>query len=219
VVVACENTTAPTCGGDCPNEGDECITDSTGSRCFCSPPIVTCDQSAAPVCGGFCREGEQCRTDVTGQRCKCEPLPRPCEESGAPVCGGFCSTQQQCEPVTGPLPICACLPCDSVVPRGDITIVWTSSTRFVWTRLECARVYNVYRAVYRHLPDADNNRLSDDYGKCLLNDLLTPEATDTTIPAPSFVHYYLVTAENAVGEGSMGTNAFGMTRPNNTPCP
>ena len=91
----------------------------------------------------------------------------------------------------------------------------------MWTGLECADRYNVYRSreAVERLTDTDGDNLADDYGSCFLPDLLITEASDATVPPRGFFHHYLVTGENAVGEGDLMTNSFGMTRPNNTPCP
>jgi len=215
--VPCTSAAAPTCGGDCP-VGEECIPTSTGSACYCSAPVVTCGGSAWPQCGGFCNEGEQCQPMLTGGGCACVPFGPSCEQSSSPVCGGFCSVGQQCEPQS-PTGSCDCVSCTGAVPRGAIEMAWASPTHLVWTGLECASSYNLYRATLDGLVDADSDGLADDYGGCLMPNLTSAEADDTSSPPPGFSHFYLITAENANGEGALTLTSAGLSRPNRSPCP
>ncbi len=89
----------------------------------------------------------------------------------------------------------------------------------MWTGLECADRYNVYRSRQERFTDADGDNLADDYGSCFLPDLLVTEASDASDPPPGIFYSYLVTGESPVGEGNLMTNSFGMIRPNNNPCP
>jgi hypothetical protein len=88
-----------------------------------------------------------------------------------------------------------------------------------WTGGTCATRFNVYRSTVPRLLDADMNGLADDYGTCFLPDLLVSQAMDASNPPASFMHTYLVTGENAVGEGGMGYASNLLQRPNLTPCP
>ena len=45
------------------------------------------------------------------------------------------------------------------------------------------------------------------------------EVMDPTHPPAGSTGYYLTTAENPVGEGSLGKTRTGMERPNYSPCP
>ena len=65
----------------------------------------------------------------------------------------------------------------------------------------------------------DGNNLADDYGSCFLPDLMVTQAPDSSEPAGGVFFGYLVTGENVVGEGDLSTNRFGVTRPNDAPCP
>jgi len=89
----------------------------------------------------------------------------------------------------------------------------------VWNGLPCARSYNLYRMTYAQIPDANGDGLADDYGQCLQPGLAVAEATDLSVPPAGQAHDYLVTAENPLGEGSMGFNSGWVERPNAKPCP
>ena len=75
----------------------------------------------------------------------------------------------------------------------------------------CADVYHVYRG--DELVDQDANGVADDYGTVLLPNLIVTVAVDPQFPLdPLFFFYYLVTAENAEGKGSLGNASNGETR-------
>ena len=74
-------------------------------------------------------------------------------------------------------------------------------------------------AARRLTADVDGNNLADDYGSCFLPDVVVTEASDELEPPIGIFFGYLVTGENAVGEGTFTTNSFGVSRPNNSPCP
>ena len=88
-----------------------------------------------------------------------------------------------------------------------------------WTTAPCADRYNVYRFTGSSLVDSDSDGLADGYGSCFAADLPSPSTSDPSQPPLAQMHAYLATAENAIGEGSMGTNALGVERPNTQPCP
>jgi len=178
--------------------------------------VVRCEESEFPTCGGECPPGDACQQDATGGGCVCEPI--QCGDSLAPECGGACPAASQCQELAG-AELCGCQPCDTVVPVGDITMKWFSATQFRWNGLGCADRYNVYRSRQDRIADLDGNNLADDYGSCFLPDVLVTQASDSMEPPDGIFFGYLVTGENAVGEGSLATNSFGVIRPNNTPCP
>lgn len=178
--------------------------------------VVPCGQSEFPTCGGECPPDETCGPDATGGGCVCAPI--ECGDSEAPECGGVCPAFSQCQEVIG-AELCSCRACDTVVPAGDITMQWFSGTQFRWNGLECADRYNVYRSRQARFADVDGNNLADDYGSCFLPDLMVTQASDALEPAAGVFFGYLVTGENVVGEGDLSTNSFGVTRPNDAPCP
>ena len=75
--------------------------------------------------------------------------------------------------------------------------------------LGVARVANV----------VDRDGLADDYGSCYQADIIGLQTDDLSRPGGGQLYSYLVTGENSVGEGGLGTNSGGAQRPNNNPCP
>jgi hypothetical protein len=115
-------------------------------------------------------------------------------------------------------------PCEGVVPDDDLRLTWLSPTSLAWTvesdGPRCSSVFNLYRyAGEPRLSDLDEDGIADDYGECYQDELTELGAADPFHPAPSGVHFYLVTGENDVGEGSLGANGAGAERPNVNPCP
>ena len=90
-----------------------------------------------------------------------------------------------------------------------------AAATLVWGAVSCATEYHIYRGPLTGLP-------SGDYGSCL--DSIDPDRTDTTlldttIPALGRGFFYLITAENSLGqEGTLGYASSG-ERPNPSPCP
>ena len=214
--VPCSSAPAPACNGDC-QEGQFCLAAPGGGGCSCSPPVVTCDQGPAPECGGTCTEGEACRPTLSGTACDCVPLLPSCQNTAAPQCGGACPTGSRCDPVGAGT--CDCVACDAVLPFEVPGFAWLSDTKFQWTPILCPSHYNVYRTTYARLPDVARDGLADDYGACLQTGITGNQASDPSSPPSKQTHFYLVTAENGVGEGTMGSNSAGVARPNVTPCP
>ena len=68
------------------------------------------------------------------------------------------------------------------------------------------------------LIDADGDGAADDYGQCVLSDLVVTQADLFTIPDPLKYFYYLVTGENADGEGSLGNSSNGTRRHSRNVC-
>ena len=79
--------------------------------------------------------------------------------------------------------------------------------------------WNLYRLTATMLIDGDGDGLADVYPRCLQPDLMSPTATDNHTPPSGETDYYLVTAENSVGESSLGYNSSGLERPSVNPCP
>ena len=78
------------------------------------------------------------------------------------------------------------------------------------------------RATCREWHDRERlaeTRVADDYGSCYQEDLIVPYATDGSTPPPGQIHWYLVTGEHFVGEGSLGETSSLVERPNTGACP
>ncbi len=109
--------------------------------------------------------------------------------------------------------------CEGELPGDGLTLSWASATRLTWNGESCAAVYNAYRRIGGPMVDRDGDGLADDYGRCLMVDQAGTELSDTAVPPAGDTHYYLVTAENETGEGSLGRTSAGLERPNYSPCP
>jgi uncharacterized repeat protein (TIGR01451 family) len=211
--VPCVASGYPACGGDCP--GDEACTAGTGS-CFCAPPLLDCGEQTAPACGGNCPEGLRCTADIGDGGCSCLAPPIACGEADAPLCAGDCPPGTQCLPSGAG---CGCASCLAAPPSAAITILFTDGIHFAWNALACATMYDVYRRTGGPFPDTNHDGVADAYGGCLYENVLTAWALDTTTPPPGQLHSYLVSGENAAGEGPLGYASNGLLRPNLAPCP
>jgi len=83
----------------------------------------------------------------------------------------------------------------------------------LWTPEPAADHYNVYRDLFKTLPGL--------YGLCWASPLPAATVVDNAVPGTgSAGFFYLVTAENALGEeGTKGFNSAGAERGNLAPCP
>jgi hypothetical protein len=73
-------------------------------------------------------------------------------------------------------------------------------------------LYNAYRGTIAPGTWAFNH-------VCWQPGLSQPQASDPEIPPPGSGFYYLVSAVNGCGEGSLGTTSSGAERPNTSRCP
>ena len=92
---------------------------------------------------------------------------------------------------------------------------WVDKVTLEWGVVSCTTEYHIYRGPLTGLS-------SGDYGSCL--DAIDPDRTDTTLLDTTFPDlgkglFYLITAENSLGqEGTLGYASSG-ERPNLSPCP
>jgi len=112
---------------------------------------------------------------------------------------------------------------------------WMGSTLIEWTTTDRAVGYNVYRgelSLLRAASRAGTFAWCSTPGACRLrcdhNDMLPdydddsnslPDLADNDVPAPGEAFVYLVTGENHVGEGPIGSSGSGPTRLNDGECP
>src|SRR5262245_21094297 len=75
-----------------------------------------------------------------------------------------------------------------------------------------AASFNLYRGSIAGLH-------SGDYGACLQAGIGDTSTTEAGVPQPQEAWFYLVTARNSVGEGTLGVNSSGAPRANTTSCP
>jgi hypothetical protein len=101
----------------------------------------------------------------------------------------------------------------SYPPPGEVlNLLFTDKTHFVWDPEPSVGGYNVYRGNVANL--------SSNYGSCFTSGLTTTLAIDTEDPPSGQCYFYLITAENRIGEeGTMGKKSDGTPRLNASPCP
>jgi hypothetical protein len=99
-------------------------------------------------------------------------------------------------------------------PPGQVTgLRFTDSTELVWEPERSAGEYNLYRGLISIISGLT-------YGDCEQPGLTGETTIDTDLPPASDGYFYLVTAENRLGEeGSKGRDSDGVERPNPAPCP
>jgi hypothetical protein len=182
------------------------------------PVVVACEGSDFPFCGGFCPPGSTCGPFTNGV-CGCvhDPQP-PCQQSGAPQCNGYCPPDSACTVFHGN---CICLGCIGTgTGPGDVGgVSWTSTTRLTWDPEACASSYSVYQRTTVRLADLDHDGVADDYGTCYVPNTEVREVHDMTSPPVGQTRYFIVTARDPDGEGTMGYTSSGLERENNSPCP
>lgn len=98
-------------------------------------------------------------------------------------------------------------------PPGEVlNLRFTSKTALAWDGEPSVGSYNLYRALRADLPSGP--------GSCLVQGLTSPAGSDPDSPTSGVCWFYLVTAENRLGEeGTSGKRSSGTPRPNPTPCP
>ncbi len=80
-----------------------------------------------------------------------------------------------------------------------------------WSSLPQANVFNIYRGAITGAFAYNQT--------CLESASLDTAAQDAGVPAVGSVFYYLISAVNGCGEGSLGRASDGSERPNTAPCP
>jgi hypothetical protein len=93
--------------------------------------------------------------------------------------------------------------------KGD---VFSSKTLYAWNPEKSVGVYNVYRSTLSSLPGT--------FGSCLAGGLATTTYSDASVPGTGTGYFYLVTAENRLGEeGTKGFQTGGAQRTTSPACP
>jgi hypothetical protein len=105
------NAATGACGGVCPNPTDRCVTNSTGTDCFCQPTDPGCAAVVGGTCAGTCTApGFTCAIDPLTNECRCQPPQLPCGPNPfTGQCGGQCPAGQLCRAFTAGTTItCQC---------------------------------------------------------------------------------------------------------------
>jgi hypothetical protein len=89
---------------------------------------------------------------------------------------------------------------------------FVNKTNLAWNAEKSTGVYHVYRDLVGALPGS--------FGACWLGSISGTSAIDADVPSAGSALFYLVTAENRLGEeGVKGYSSSGAQEPNPAPCP
>ena len=91
---------------------------------------------------------------------------------------------------------------------GDTVRIGSDRATISWQTVSGATSYNLYRGASPASADQT----------CLVVHTPSLLASDAGLPPPGGLFYYLVSASNASGEGTIGTDSSGSPRPNAAPC-
>ncbi len=100
-------------------------------------------------------------------------------------------------------------------PPGEVHALLFRSDHatLLWDPDGSVGAYSLYRDLLSALP-------SGGYGVCKEFGLVNETATDVEVPPAGWGYFYLVTAENRLGEeGTKGFASYGAERSNPSPCP
>jgi hypothetical protein len=99
-------------------------------------------------------------------------------------------------------------------PPGEVFgLYFEDVDTLYWDGERSVGVYNLYRDLLSTLAGLG-------YGSCHLHDLTVRRIDDADVPPANDGYFYLVTAENRLGEeGTKGSDSDGAERPNPSPCP
>lgn len=166
------------------------------------PPIGTSTCENLPVANGTaCEDGSLCTGTDTCQAGVCLGGPATsCDDADA-------CTADACDPLLGcvhdPLP---------PPPEAALDLGFTGKPDMEWGGSLEATHYAMYRGPFGGAPWSYAHT-------CLYPSVPSPSATDASTPPAAQGFYYLVSGRNECGEGTLGTNSAGQTRPNASPCP
>ena len=98
-------------------------------------------------------------------------------------------------------------------PPGEVSgLRFIDAATLTWDPERSAGVYNAYRDLVSTLPGG--------FGSCLQGSIGSASTVDAATPASGKASFYLVTAENRLGEeGTKGFRSSGVMRGNAAPCP
>lgn len=98
-------------------------------------------------------------------------------------------------------------------PPGEVRAVrWDTKTDLAWNPEKSVGTYSAYKDTLTTFPG--------NFGACFATNVPTEGTTDPASPAAGTGWFYLVTAENRLGEeGTKGSRSNGAERGNSAPCP
>jgi hypothetical protein len=109
--------------------------------------------------------------------------------------------------------VTAAFPPSEVSAPGSDPLLFFSAMRLEWQDAAAlgASAYNLYRGELNALGQGN-------YGSCLLPNIAQNFSFILGAPPPEAAWFYLVTARNSAGEGSLGQDSAGAGRSNGAPC-
>jgi hypothetical protein len=211
--------------GDCNASGAHDATDiALHTSLDCNANLIPDEcEEAAPACsvcgtdppcsdGVFCNGVETCNVAIS--RCQAPAAGPPCDDSNSCTADSCNEAGDTC--VNAPIP-------PGVVPEvlqvtQDET---TGVTTVAWSAIAGAAHYNTYRGT---IPAGGMGSAPGAYDHICLEsaDVAGDGAVvshDADLPPPGTGRYFLVAAEDACAEGSLGTSSAAVPRPNSLPCP
>jgi len=98
-------------------------------------------------------------------------------------------------------------------PPGEVVgDLFASKTLLTWSPEKSVGTYDLYRDTLANLKIT--------FGTCLTSGLTAASYTDAQVPSAGSGYFYLITAENRLGEeGTKGKQSSGVERPNAAACP
>jgi len=203
--------------------GDACDRDPLEATSTAGPDAPDDDQDGVPNDEDNCPldyNPDQADADADGSGDACDPC--PLDPANDADLDGVCDDVDNCLGVPNPGQengdgdpagdACDCAPADSSIfaPAGPIApglVLLADRETVEWPAAADASRYQLYKGrippgqpfSYRHT--------------CFALDLPEPRAPDPLEPVPGEVFYYLAAADNCFGEGPLGFDSSGVTRP------
>lgn len=125
-----------------------------------------------------------------------------CSDSDPTTCGDVCGGGV-CQGTSVPEP----------TPVNDSVRLANSATETTITWSDGAGPFNVYRGSRQQGVPWQYNQA------CFLPGTMNSLATDSAVPPPSSLYFYLISRVNSCRESTLGQNGSGSPVPNNNPCP
>jgi hypothetical protein len=217
------------CGGDC-DDGNPAV--RPGGTELCNGVDDNCnllvdeefdaDGDGYTACGGDCDDGEP--RVHPGQAETCNGIDDDCDlavDEGFPDTDGDgmldCLDEDDDNDGTADALDCAPTLYTMSAPPGEVTgefvTLGAATARFAWDAVPESNVYNVYRG---EVTLAQGWSFSS---ACLLPETAETAYEDADVPPPGALYYYLQSATNLCGEGTLGSGTGGSSRPLLQACP
>jgi hypothetical protein len=187
-----------------------------GTQCADSNPCTVNESCQGGSCQGqpaTCDDGNSCTTDTCDFMMGCRNTPQsdgtPCNDGSACTTGDACASG-----------VCSGIP---VILIEVSQVSFATHAKLQWAPTPQGQHWNSYRGTIPHtglgsrppgaVYDHTCYESADEFGDG------PTVSIDPTSPPVGTGYYYLVTEENACGEGPLGNASSGAPRPNASPCP